>query len=585
MNFIREHYIAGILGLFLTLIIASPAISFPWISGEQYQGINIPHFGTDSHYYLSRAKEALGGNQMGNTFFRESKEGQDMLFMYNERILLAPFVYLGLDFNVVTIYHVYNFLGTLILILLIYFLVLQLSGDKLLAITSAVFAIGGYHLVYNKAFFYNDFNIYSRPMFPVVSSVLFFSYLNFLVRSIYSKLPSYKMLATVLFGLLFYVYYFAWSFALALNGVLLLLYLVYRDWGRVRTMIFILFGGVFIGAYNLWNMITFFSSDLGRYFSYFHWTLHAHRPVFSKIGAVMLVFFGVFVYKNRKRQNVNYILTLAFILAGWVSLNQQIITGKIVEIGHYYWYFIVPISIIVFLYMLHSLIEKEFWRKIIWAVILLIVFSHAVIGQYQSYLTTVEAKQYEQSYRPIIYALNDDAKPGVILGPENHLGLLFTIYTNHDIFWTFASTVSFNPIQRSKDALYVYAYLNKEARDNFSGYLNRIMEDPSDNSLYKGIYTTVEGFESGLDFYEYMGAVNNKEIISKKRQEVINALLLEYSTLIQGGHRGIDDLLLKYGVNYIVWDKNLYPEWDLSFISGLQEVISNNIIYLYRIGF
>ena len=138
------------------------------------------------------------------------------------------------------------------------------------------------------------------------------------------------------------------------------------------------------------------------------------------------------------------------------------------------------------------------------------------------------------------------------------------------------------PLSRFYDALYVYMYLNKNARNDFSGYIYRVMEDQNDNSFYKSIYRHVEGFRSGMDYYNYKGkAVNNKAIIGPIRDKLIAELAKNYSQL---GKSGINDLLRKYGVDYIVWDKNLEPEWDLSFIRGLEEIAVSNNIYLYKIN-
>src|SRR3989344_3340047 len=96
MHFIREHYLIIILGLLLTLLIEAPVLFFPFIAGKTYQGINIVPFGTDSHFYLSRAKEALEGRGLGSPFLREGKDKQDIFFTYNERALVFPVRFLGL---------------------------------------------------------------------------------------------------------------------------------------------------------------------------------------------------------------------------------------------------------------------------------------------------------------------------------------------------------------------------------------------------------------------------------------------------------------------------------------------------------
>src|SRR3989344_4750655 len=43
----------------LTLLIETPWIALPFFAGGAYQSINIMQFGTDEHYYLSRANAGI----------------------------------------------------------------------------------------------------------------------------------------------------------------------------------------------------------------------------------------------------------------------------------------------------------------------------------------------------------------------------------------------------------------------------------------------------------------------------------------------------------------------------------------------
>src|SRR3990167_5034303 len=92
-----EHYFVLILAFFLTIVILMPVILYPFISGESYQGINIAHFGTDAHFYLTRMKDAMDGHSSGNSVLREGKDQQDNFFTYNEQILAAPLRMLGIQ--------------------------------------------------------------------------------------------------------------------------------------------------------------------------------------------------------------------------------------------------------------------------------------------------------------------------------------------------------------------------------------------------------------------------------------------------------------------------------------------------------
>ncbi|MBI5728676.1 MAG: glycosyltransferase family 2 protein, partial [Candidatus Magasanikbacteria bacterium] len=460
------HAFIIITGLLLTTLVSFPQIIFSYLAGSDYRGINIPHFGSDGHNYIARGKEVLEGHSLGNLTFREGKEdGQDYLFTMNEYVLMAPIKLLGLSdrVNAATIYNIYNFIGVFIVILLIYFLAQQLSGNTFLSAATALFVIGGYSIIYNKTLFYIDFNIYGRPTFPYVSSLGFFTYLNLLVKSLRESRRRHVIWAGLALGWLFYSYFYAWTIALSLTGILCVLYALTRDIDRAKKVFTVAAVGVALGAYSVIKMLLYFGTAAGKQASYFLWATHGRQPVFSKIGFVTLLLFALYIYKRRRDQNS--IIIGSFILGGWVALNQQLLTGRVVQYGHYYWFFIVPLSIIVSFYMLWFLLPWQRARSVFFYILILVVFLNTAVGQYQSLWTIYASKLYEQNYQPLIGWLQKIKQPGVILSDDDAAtAYLFTIYTAHDLFWHRVGTVHTTPLQRFKDALFVYGYLNKSSR-------------------------------------------------------------------------------------------------------------------------
>jgi len=580
---VRNHYLAIICSLLLTVLIFAPLLAFPAVLGDKYQGINFTNLGTDAHLYLTRGKEALDGNGLGSMVLKEGKNDQDQFFSYSERILVFPIRLLGLaqKVDIVSVYNTYNFIGIFLLILLIYYLALQLSGNKLLSLTVSLFVVGGYSIIYWKTLFYNDFNVYARLIYPYISSLVLFSYLNLLVKSLKSDELRYKIYSGLVFGLLFYIYFFAWSFSLVLNASLFLIFLLKKDFPSVKKIFFISFLGLALGAYNLLKLFMMFGSEAGKQLSYFQWMSYGHLPIFSKIGFVSLLLFAFFWYKQRDDKNSPFFM--AVILSSWIVLNQQIITGRMLQYGHYYWYFIVPLSIVIDFYMIWFLIKKEALRKFLGIFLIGIVFINTAGGQYRSFFTTLEVKKYEQNYRPLIDFLNNDKKPVVILVGDDVGGFLFTIYTSHDLFYHTAALYSHAPIQRLKDALFVFLYLNKESRNNAENYLLKISDNKAVASYCQGLYRSLEGYLSGLSYYDYTYKIATDDRgLNQKRLEIISQLSQEYEKTVLENN-GIDGLLKKYEANYIVWDKNKNSEWDLGEIQGLEQVASHNNIYLYEL--
>ncbi|OGH70397.1 MAG: hypothetical protein A2754_03505 [Candidatus Magasanikbacteria bacterium RIFCSPHIGHO2_01_FULL_47_8] len=582
---IRAHYLIILNGLVLTLMVSAPLFIFPLFNRDVYQGINTANFGRDQLFYLSRGKDVLQGYHLGNAVLREGKEGQEMQVSYVEYVILAPLRWLGIadKVDIVAIYNVYNFIGVFILSLLIYTFAYQLSQNKVLATAAAVGVIAGYPILFYKTLFHPEALIYSRAFSPYLPAIPFYIFLNFLLKSLRTIASRYALFAGIALGALFYVYFFAWTMALAMCGVLLLVNVIQRNWVSAKKMSIIMGVGVMVGSYNIVRMMMFRNSEVGRQMFYFLWTIHTHTFVFSVVSFAALLLFGVYFYKHRT--DAHRVLIFAIIMSGWIALNQQIITGQMVQQAHYYWYFITPLTIIVGLYMVWTLLVRfARWRAILFAGIIGVVYISAAVGQYRAELNAAPFKRIEQNFRPLLDFLNTDRAPGVILGNDEDTSYLYTVYTNHDVFWNSTAAVSFNTsLPRMKDALFVYVYLNKEARHDFVGFMNKLMEDTITASWYRDPYRAIEGYLSGLDFLEYNQKIGTRDPeILKQRDILLASMNAEYRELSKDS-RNVENLLQSYGVNYIVWDKDKNPEWDLSFIRGLKKVFSYSNFEIYKI--
>lgn len=584
---LKKHWLVIVGGLALATLILSPLILFPLMSKGAYQGINAGNLGSDELDYLARGKDVLEGHGLGNPILREGKDRPDYHHAYTEYWILAPVKWLGLanTVDITTIYDIYTFVGVFLLILLIYRLVLQLSPDKLLAATAAFFVVGGYMFVIihlpNISPFTSDFNLYGRPVFPLFSSLVFFIYLNILLKVISGSSKKYLAAAAIIFGLSFYIYFFNWSFSLALNASLAAVYLWKHDWAIVKKVTFITAVGLIIGSYNLYDLWVFIHSDLARQYAYFFMEQHNRVPVVNKLSLAITGLFALFSIKHRNDRW--WWLIASMIVSGWLAFNQQIFTNTVLQPQHYFWYFVTPTTIIAGLYMLWRLAPSDRYRQAGLIILLILPFVNTALRQYRGTLTTFPIIRREQDYRPLIDYLKKDSQPGVILASNDFYGHLFIVYTNHDLFWNERAPQFFIPADRLKDALFVYLYLHKDARNSLADFINKEMANPTGaNETYRNLYINLEGYYSGLDSdtYVYKSAHDDQGILAE-RSALIAQLDRQYRQLARDG--GISAILKKYGVNYIAWDAVKNPEWDLTFFPNLKAVASSDGVHLYAL--
>ncbi len=573
-------------GIFMAGVVILPMIIFPFVAGENYRSINTANFGRDEKWYLSQGREILEGHGLGNPILREGKAGPDMHFTFITEALVAPLALAGLtdeQIDIVVLYRVFTFLGVILLSTLVYGLVLFLSEDKVLAVTSAAFVVGGYPILFYQSLFHPEFIFYGRAFSPYLGSIFFFIFANFLVRALRRDDVKMVIFSAASFGALFYVYMFAWTFAGALLASFCVLYLIRHEYKNVRKIIIIGFGGLMLGAPNLIRMFDFYYAEAGRQLAYFGWSVGTHAALFNKINFLAtIVVVAAYIIKKEHRERLSPFL--AFVIAGWVALNQQVITGRMLQPTHYHWFFVTPLAIIVSLYVLWLTLSRFKFRSAVFIAIVAVVNVSALVGEARATFVSMPGKMYEQRYKPILDYLNKDAAGDVVFTADEDNAYLITVYTPQDLFWNSTGAfIASTSIERIKDAVLVYAYLNGKSRDNFINYFEEMMSNPQSDFVAKATYQGLEGYYSGHDFFEYnrLSGMNAPSILALRR-DILAELFGEYQQLSQSPD-GIYSLFNKYGINYIIWDKTLNKEWGSSFISRLKPVLNSNNIFLYKI--
>ncbi len=218
----------------------------------------------------------------------------------------------------------------------------------------------------------------------------------------------------------------------------------------------------------------------------------------------------------------------------------------------------------------------------LWGYSLLAILCISTIGgRYLATYVDMDAKIYEQNYKPILDAINKENKNGTILAPDNLEGILFPISTKHDLFWnsTFASYTN-TSFDRYKDALFVYTYLDIDSRKDFAKYYKRILESDTEISDKKAPYLFIEGYLSGVDYVTFDKKRNSDKDLAANSKRVISELDKEYQNFL---HNQLSYYLVKYNIKYLIWDRNKNPKWDLSVIKNLRLRLRNNGIFLYEV--
>lgn len=590
VHMLQRHWAPVTLFVLLALLIESPLIVFPHYAGDSYRDINIAHFGTDTHYYLVRGNEVLQGNNLGNPFLSMNKDMPDPTASYFEQMFDAPLRTLGLaeDIDIVQYYNVLNFLGIIVMLVFMYAFAYELSGSRLLAAAVAIFAVGGYSIIYYKWLFYTNFNIYGRSIFPYASSAPLFAFLLTAYRAIVRKMHyGYVITAGLLFGLLWYDYLYAWSYVLTLLGVLFILYVLRRDWPTTMRIFWISLMGIVLGLPPFISIIRQHVLGDAEQIAYFYFTAYTHAPVMSWVGAVSALLLGIFWYYRRNEQSLLFML--AIIATGWITLNQQVVTGRELDLGHYYWYFVVPLGVILGGVMIWKLLKEQRWvraelaQMLFGGTLIVLAFVNTVGGQYRSFPTTVEVKLHEQLYAPVLETL-DTLPPGVVFADPagSTYPMLIPIFTAHDLYFARGALVYYTPFSRIKDALLISLFLNTDARRNPRAFLEQELSQNKENA-YTQLFGDLEGYDSGLDFRTHTALMKRPDAaLLKIRSRVLDEVEHAYKEAFSTG-TGVRETLDAGGVKYLVWDTLVYPSWEPTAIPGANLIDDRGAIRLYTL--
>ena len=566
-TFLSRHYPACIVALFVAAVVFLPSFLFPFMA-DSYQRLNVGNFGVDEFHYLSMGKELWEGHSPSNPFLAEGKDWFNPQQVYASYLVL-PFRWLGLsELGIAGVATLYGLVGVFLLFLLIYFFALQLSRDKRLSLISALFVVLGYNFLTNYLFIHH-FNMYARPIIPLASALVFFLYLNLLLKSLQSEDRGYAVAAGAVFGLSFYTYFYAWTFISALNGILFALLLLAKEREQAKRVLALTGIGYLLGAPELYLLYSFSGTEMGRQILLFQGGIETRVFTLVKQSWLVLFFFCLFLYARPREKH--WPLMLSLLLAGIVSINQGVITGREFQRFHYFWHFILPTVTVIGAYLLWQVVTSALPRRLLFYFLVFILFANGVIQGILGTFETLPLKNRLQDYRPIIDRLNLEQSPAVILAANELPELLFVIYTNHDIFFHHHAGGAYNTsLETLRDAFFAYTYLDKDARANPRGSI--LTPSPRDTHP-SGIYRELR------KYYTTPGMSARGAPALRSEAELQKGLLDGYAALLAEG--GMTELLRRRGVRYIVWDRELTPKWDLSSLPGLRLLLSSGTVSLY----
>lgn len=573
-SMLKTHKIAIGLAILTSIIVAFPQIYFriDHRSDGIYHGIEL----LPDSPWSPRAREFQDGHNLGSMYYKDGKNDPYLFQPLGSAVVAYMGKIFSLDINNTILLS--RFVLSFIVFLLFYYFIFLLSRNKLVALAGAsMLVFADSILTYNGVIdlFHGispvDFLRIARPVNPAMVYIPFLGFL-ILFWHFYEKRDwRYGVLGAIVLGLNFYDYFYTWTFLYAFGGVLSLLCLVRRKWREALQIVLVYIGGILVAIpyiFNLYHASLFQTyKEVGARFG----IIYAHRPLFvgfSVIGA-LIIFLLFFPKENRNR----YFFGLALLLAPFVTMNQQILTGRIMQVNHYHWFFHKPVAIIFVLIIIFYLLGRSRWVSYRNALMYLIIAGSIAGGiyvqTYSYYNGTNDGGQVaieRQKYGPVMDWLNQHVPKESVVLANNEASHMVVIYTPLNVFFHRAGMYS---LVATKDRL---------LDQLFTFYRLQGVEAQDVQETFFGARAWISSNIYGMHYRDLGGSY--KTIPDDMVNDII--LLYKKDALSVSASEWIKHMLTKYEVDYIMWDKKIDPEWKLDQYPFLEEVAIFGDIVVYH---
>jgi hypothetical protein len=355
-----------------------------------------------------------------------------------------------------------------------------------------------------------------------------------------------------------YLHIHLWLFVYAGLGAWFLLSVFNKDRLFIRNILFILFSS-FILTIPFWTNYSKVALDPNyQFLEKIFGTDYTHRLIIP-FGYPLLTMLAL--YLNKDLNSKKFFFLLSFLIGGLLCLNQQIITGKIIEPVHWTSYTNKTLLLIALIVGLRRIVPKSFslvTRRVIFYFIISFLFFTGYIQQVNYYNANKKTFQGMQSLSGAITWLNANTKKDDVIltesigHPRSGLLRIWMLYTRN------------------------YYYLAREAH-------SLISEEESQYRLLSAMHFFRYTKEEAYKIIEYMDGLHfvcmpARYGILKGKDVYLNKIKIKYDNLMS---KDPSLLIKRYEVDYLLIEKesrffesitNIYPYLSKVFDDGFVRI-------------
>ncbi len=287
------------------------------------------------------------------------------------------------------------------------------------------------------ALFFNRFD------YPNITYVFYLFALLFVFRAVKYGRTHDIILAGIGAGSLFYAYLYDWVYVLCGIGAMGLIFLLQKNYHRVKILLIIVLIAIGCSAYYWFNFVKLSSlpqypdivsrigTETGAFFRFFTW-----KTYLRVVSVVLLLWFIL-----KKNDNILLVFLCGLLAPIFIVLNLQVITGFNPQPDHWHRELFFPLflSWSVFLFWLYNKSNKRFLKSLI-VVLIFAAAGFTLAGEaYSQFLYSKNfanehtiSKEYSDSYQWLMKNTNQNSVVAT-LSPQTNAELL--LHTNNKVFY------------------------------------------------------------------------------------------------------------------------------------------------------
>lgn len=378
---------------------------------------------------------------------------------------------------------------------------------------------------------HNELLYLSRSFHPQATFAFFLISVILLVNLI--KRPSLKttIILGISFGLLFYTYIFYWTYFLALIIVVLLYFMIKKDFRLVKFLAMSILIGLTIGFFYFREIFYFYSLSLAKDFTEKFTMPDAllSLTLFRYVFIALLMGFVILVKKGRKtfpEKDLIYFYIILILVGIFFPLASKLI-GKDLEAFHYIRRGLMPFATVALFLITYYLFRKKRFILNLFAIVLFITFLTFGLSNQIKATKKIQINQpKDRDLQAVFNWFNGYTQRNSVIGSvDTNFNLLIPVYTANKVYFP----PTYRSIMPTNEEFERYAILS-----NLLGIEPTVQKKNLDKNV-----SYIFSFQS------YNQQKHKFEILSEKRIPIESQLDDLYRTELKG-------LIKKYHIDYIV---------------------------------